>query len=319
MTQSIRDVLNNRPSRPTENAGLLLERYLPELEDGKKPKLNTHLQAVSATAVPRLYPAMFERHYQDVARINGLCTHSHEFRVMDRMIVGLGGESVRETGISLLPLAGVPFIPGSALKGLCHRYMRSDFVTFLSPQARGEQLDVIFGYQRGQMGSQGHITFHDAWYIPGSAPGNQPIARDRMTPHHADYYTSQGRAGQPGDFDQPTPVDFLSAVGCYLVAISAPDEGWAHTVMSVVASALWQIGIGAKTSSGYGRLQLQEEDDLTTFIRQQPATRIRDRHDVFARHVAGGQNFEHIRRRRTLAERYWSAVDYNPASMTNLD
>src|SRR5207302_10163433 len=44
--------------------------------------------------------------------------------VKGRMIIGLGDESVLETAITLHRTYGVPYIPGSALKGLAAAYVR---------------------------------------------------------------------------------------------------------------------------------------------------------------------------------------------------
>jgi len=43
-----------------------------------------------------------------------------------RIVIGLGGESVLETDITLHHLYGIPFIPGSALKGLTRAYVTGE-------------------------------------------------------------------------------------------------------------------------------------------------------------------------------------------------
>jgi CRISPR-associated protein Cmr6 len=42
--------------------------------------------------------------------------------VQGRLIVGLGGDNVLETGLTLHHTYGVPLIPGNALKGLAAHY-----------------------------------------------------------------------------------------------------------------------------------------------------------------------------------------------------
>lgn len=80
---------------------------------------------------------------------------------------------------------GVPFIPGSALKGLAaayaHRYLEGD--TWCKPPLQQAETiaekpltahEILFGSTR----SAGFVTFFDAlyMYIPGSVGDNRPLA-----------------------------------------------------------------------------------------------------------------------------------------------
>ena len=73
-----------------------------------------------------------------------------------------------------------------------------------------------------------------------------------ITVHHPDYY--QGDQA-PADWDNPTPVPFLSATGVYLLAL-AGDPQWVEAAYKILALALCEEGVGAKTSSGYGRMTI---------------------------------------------------------------
>src|SRR5205085_8112131 len=87
---------------------------------------------------------------------------THRAQVKGRMIVGLGSESVLETSISLHRTYGVPYIPGSALKGLAANYasLRLDE----DWQKGGKYYKIVFG----DTDDAGYITFFDALYIPRS-------------------------------------------------------------------------------------------------------------------------------------------------------
>jgi hypothetical protein len=111
---------------------------------------------------------------------------------------------------------------------------------------------VLFGTTE----SAGYITFFDALYVPGSGHAGQPLWPDVMTVHHPDYYGNQDRP--PADWDNPNPVSFLSATGDYLIALAGPDQ-WVATAFEILQLALAEMGIGAKTASGYGRLKLEYE------------------------------------------------------------
>src|SRR6266699_2079206 len=56
-----------------------------------------------------------------------------------RMVIGLGGESVLETDITLHHLYGIPFIPGSALKGLTRAYVSAEYKQYYIPETQPEE------------------------------------------------------------------------------------------------------------------------------------------------------------------------------------
>lgn len=49
--------------------------------------------------------------------------HSFKMQAQGRLLVGLGADTVLETGLTLQHVTGLPIIPGSALKGLCRSYI----------------------------------------------------------------------------------------------------------------------------------------------------------------------------------------------------
>jgi hypothetical protein len=112
---------------------------------------------------------------------------------------------------------------------------------------------ALFGNQE----SSGHVTFHDALWIP--AGDRLPLDLDVMTVHHPDYY--QGDL-PPADWDSPIPVAFVSAHGKYLLALTGP-EAWVRTAMTILTEALAQDGIGAKTAAGYGRMTVDQPKAAT--------------------------------------------------------
>jgi CRISPR-associated protein Cmr6 len=166
------------------------------------------------------------------------------------MVVGLGAESILETSIALHRTYGVPYIPGSALKGLAaaaaHKQLQDPRWHKTGEDGKiGEWHRILFGDQE----SSGYVIFHDALWVPEG--GTLPLDLDVMTVHHPKYY--QGDA-PPADWDNPTPVAFVSARGKYLLAVTGPEE-WADAAMEILRDALENDGIGANTAAGYGRLQ----------------------------------------------------------------
>ena len=179
------------------------------------------------------------------------------------MIIGLGGENVLETGLTLNHTYGTPMIPGTALKGLaahyCHKAWGGADERF---KFGGECHRSIFGTTE----YSGHLIFHDAWITPDSLIGS--LQPDVMTPHHGDYYSDEKGLTPPTDFDDPNPVTFLSVVGTFLIAVSCDIPGpigdeWAERVFELLSDALREWGIGGKTNADYGRLILENQKEMS--------------------------------------------------------
>ncbi|MFN3267124.1 MAG: type III-B CRISPR module RAMP protein Cmr6 [Deinococcales bacterium] len=237
----------------TAHLGLWLEKYIESTYREPEDKDTTQGELLNATRKNLIqeahqlsvqqsadadYTLFFGRYQAALQSLGATCQAA---RVLGRMVVGLGSESVWENSLSIHRTYGVPFIPGSALKGLCSSYAHR----FL-----GEAWQKGSQAQRsafGETDSRGYVQFFDALPVPQS----WSLEREVMTVHHQDYYS--GKAA-PSDWDDPNPIPFVSATGTYLIAFLAP-EGWQASVLELLELALEQEGIGAKTSSGYGRLE----------------------------------------------------------------
>ncbi len=255
------------------HAGLWLDKFLlnQSTEANVKGRLNRNKQLtpkarlvedVAAIPVAPAYAKFFTRWE---AGLNNLKAKIGTATVQGRMAIGLGDENVLETSAKLHHTYGVPYIPGSALKGLAASYARNRIGG--AWVAGTQAYNIVFG----RMEEAGYIIFHDALYIPNSGPKGfegRPLLADVITVHHKDYYGNKREKDAegnetlvaPADWDDPNPVPFLSATGDYLVALSAiPGCGeWIARTWDILKRALREEGIGAKTSSGYGRMELHE-------------------------------------------------------------
>lgn len=271
------------------HAGLWHDKFLREQEskddsksrqleskDGEQHSPRTVLvKEVAEIAVPKAYNQFYNRWKETLHAMGAKC---FEAKTTGRLIVGLGIESVLETGIALHHTYGVPYLPGSALKGLTASYMqrvreklkKADQADAIAYEQINQAYKVIFG----DTDDAGYITFFDALYKPGTGHNGQALHPDIITVHHQQYY-QHGSKAAPADWDSPIPVPFLSATGSYLVALAAPDlqegrEQWLSSTGFLLEAALKNMGIGAKTSSGYGRMTLNdaEEQELSDEMRQ---------------------------------------------------
>lgn len=234
------------------NAGLWLDKYINEQAREDTESRRKFVGQVSTLPIPEAYETFYHRWKKMLTDCGALTRRA---RVKGRMVVGLGTESVLETSVTLHRTYGVPYIPGSALKGLAASYARQK----LSDEwyKDGEAYKVVFGDTE----DAGYITFFDALYIPGTGHKGQMLYPDVITVHHPEYYQGATGIQAPADWNSPTPIPFLSATGTYLIALAAPElqnaGEWNNATFDILEGALKMLGIGAKTSSGYGRMELE--------------------------------------------------------------
>jgi len=252
-----------------QNAGLELDRYLlrhgQQQPDGEQqsPERTALLNRVARSSVPIGYAAAYHRWEAALGTLPG--AESRIYRVNGRMIVGLGAESVLESSITLNRTWGVPYIPGTALKGLAAHYLNDVLADGDPDLVRQDDLELddhgraptpnVHGVLFGTGVRASYVNWLDAWFIPGNTTDSQsPFLPDVITPHHPGYYQKSARIPQPTDADDPNPIPFVSAGGIYLACLQGPDQRWVDFAFRLLTEALEHAGIGAKTHAGYGRL-----------------------------------------------------------------
>lgn len=180
-----------------------------------------------------------------------------------RLIIGLGQPSVYETSLTLHHLYGIPYIPGSALKGMTRNWLLGE----LFSQDEKEALDdegfrQIFGGPKTNTlkAQRGGVRFFDAF------PLEEPkLVFDIINPHYASYYSDPEGKKSPGDYDTPIPIVFLTVetkMG-FRIVLTAQENSLIQrgkfsgkrilpTAAQYLKEALADQGLGAKTSVGYG-------------------------------------------------------------------
>lgn len=188
-----------------------------------------------------------------LARISG--GTSHFFKTSGRFATGLGREHPIENGFAWHPALGVPYLPGSSVKGLVRAWASA---WSGSDQAT---LPRIFGGEKSE--HIGSVLFFDA--IP-----TKPIqlAADVMTPHYGPYYEGKkddkGKLHPPADWHSPVPIPFLTVADgqSFLFAFAprtAADQADCQQATDWLKDALLELGAGAKTAVGYGRFVADTE------------------------------------------------------------
>jgi CRISPR-associated protein Cmr6 len=258
MTQSRRNVLNSIRVRTNTNAGLWLDKYMDRAASDQAPQVL--VDDVVKINEPPGYHAFFNRWKAALDR--AVMDHDEDKKVivktkqahtLNRLAVNLGSDSVFETSIALHHTYGVPYIPGSALKGLASHFADQNLAGDHWKKG-GDAHRIMFGDQD----NAGYVTFFDALYIPRSGKNRKALWKDVITVHHPDYYQTGDKP--PADWDSTTIIPFITATGSYLVALAGPED-WVEKAFEILAWALEQVGIGAKTSSGYGRMNFKAGSD----------------------------------------------------------
>jgi CRISPR-associated protein Cmr6 len=237
--------LNGAGSASDINARLCVDRVFPagELLDAKTELLKLLLKTNCGIGSDAHKNALNRR-----AHLRQVCELASErFKIGggSGLAMGMGNPSgVLDIGMTLDRTTGVPYIPGSALRGLARAYARSSS----SNVQDLKQVDELFGTSR----CVGAVDFLDA--IPDANCKMKPSV---MTPHFPDWYIN-GLA--PGEWMSPVPVSYLViGSGSFHIDLNgSPDS--CRRAFEYLRGGLDELGVGGKTSSGYGWL-LPVRDD----------------------------------------------------------
>lgn len=218
---------------------------------------------------------------------------------------GLGNEHPLENGFAFLNPYGLPYLPGSGVKGVLRQAARelasgdwgdsmgwSMERAFLLTAGRERiplsVIDALFGLESGDGGAhhvRGALSF---WDVIPQIKGDSLMV-DIMTPHQSHYYQQKrdGKAGgsdTPHDSGQPNPITFLTVppesgftfhVCCDLAHLRqlapelAVDGRWKTLLATAFEHAFAWLGFGAKTAVGYGAMQEDPRAKEREVARQQ--------------------------------------------------
>ncbi|MBK8265594.1 MAG: type III-B CRISPR module RAMP protein Cmr6 [Nannocystis sp.] len=294
-----RDLADAWPDPLPAHVGLWLDRYLVEpptntsQEDKEtKEKLGrTLLHRGAELALDRpdrpalaAYRPIFDRWRRcaEDSSDRGTIRRVIELKTLSRLLLHPStATSVIDGSLLLHHTYGVPYIPGSALKGICRARARRQGLLLPQryegliqgadePRGRNQEprwVTELFGYvEDGKEGGlAGLVDFWDALWIPPKADAKRtkaPLARDIVNPHHSTYYTAKGNERPaPRPTEDPIPTHFLSVPPDtqFLLALEGPAIPGIDNLLDFILDefllpALEFDGIGAKTAAGYGRL-----------------------------------------------------------------
>lgn len=153
------------------------------------------------------------------------------------MIVHIASTGPLELGMALHHVYGFPVIPATSLKGLAHAHRPDDIRIY------------------GDKETAGVVSILDG------LPLDYQVGKDIMTPHSPKWY--QGERDAADDADSPIPIPFLCIKpdSQFESVLLARDKESAAADLEAVTEdlrdALDGMGIGAKTSAGYGAMAVE--------------------------------------------------------------
>lgn len=205
---------------------------------------------------------------------------------------GLGNEHPLENGFAFLNPYGLPYLPGSGVKGVlrqaareladgdwgdAHGWSKHPHPKSLSQGERDlaereglSVVDILFGLESKNGDTEhlrGALSFWDVIpHIKGDS-----LMVEIMTPHQKHYY-QDGQS--PHDSGQPTPISVLTVppgsgfafhVQCDLAHLKrlspklAIDGQWQQLIEAAFEHAFQWLGFGAKTAVGYGAMRSDKQ------------------------------------------------------------
>lgn len=183
------------------------------------------------------------RHERWLARVQQLGGAVLSGRPEWRILVGSGSHKILDTGFMLDQTSGLPLIPSSSLKGIVRHYARA------VEEAPDELINQLLGEEDDENTPPGDLVFFDG--VPTTPP---VVEREVLNPLHSEYY--RGQSAMATDKISARPSFFLTLGRAshftFAVASRSRDSDAVEQGAEWLAQALQTLGVGAKTSAGYG-------------------------------------------------------------------
>lgn len=240
------------------NLNLVFGRLLPysEERDNKDKYLNLVIKEMEKIDNEKIQEKILQRFDENIKKIceAGLKYNKFSTILCWRMVIGLGASHPQDTSMTLHHIYGIPYIPGSAVKGVTRHWVIMDkFDNNEEKAGEDENFKKIFGTQE----KAGEVIFFDAY-----PAGEIKLKMDVMTPHYGDYYSGKT---PPADWQSPNPIKFLTVEKTkFRFYLASKSNNLLPTAEKWLKDALQNFGIGAKTSIGYGYFELGVNNNENT-------------------------------------------------------
>lgn len=205
-----------------------------------------------------------------------------QLKTSSRLIVGLGSSHVLETSITLHHIYGIPYIPSSALKGVCRMVafwkiaenknvinnekelskIQNEFYGELSSDKEILKYQLLFGAQN----FKGILLLLDAH--PVIENNIEIFDLDIMNVHYPGYYGDQTGKTPPGDWENPRPIFFLTLKeGIKFNFNILFDRFRVNSILKMEKEELKRLKIPLETKEIIGNWIKDDEQDLKDLIK----------------------------------------------------
>ncbi len=272
--------------------GMRFGMYLAVWRHNWKKAENPHWQSICQMNNEKtLVKVLQERQGQQVMSMPSDALLMMPARSTAPFVTGMGNEHPLENGFSFLWPYGIPYLPGSGVKGVLRQAVRellegkwSDSlwqeapggeVTIDKKKKNLTALDVLFGLE-SQGGEKEHcrgvLSF---WDVIPEIHGSK-LKVEIMTPHQTHYYQD---GEPPHDSGGPVPISFLTVppgslfpfhvvcdtvrLKCLAPALLQQQGGillWKVLMQEAFELAFDWLGFGAKTAVGYGAMSFDPQE-----------------------------------------------------------
>lgn len=193
-------------------------------------------------------------------------TQAHQLTICAKsvspFVTGLGIDHPLENGFAFLLPYGLPYLPGSSIKGVLRTSWR---------ELHDDQwVDELFGTESQTDSRRGALTFWDCIPEVPAPKGSGGLRPEIMTPHYSQYYKGKE---SPHDAGTPIPILFMtvppnskfvfhaSLNKTLLKSMDSSDGEWKNKLQEAFEYAFEWIGFGAKTSLGYGAMAIEIREE----------------------------------------------------------
>jgi len=260
----------------TAHPGLAFNKYINTWKSSEKERKREFFLSFCKTygkyPDPGLLAQFNERRqkFLKTLKAEGYCVQDLKLTTHWRLVSGLGIPHPFETGFIFDHTYGVPYLPGSSVKGVARAWAKE--VNGWEPDVR----QAVFGPKEEdskEMGrefqpAQGGVIFFDAYPIIWPK-----LEVDILNVHYKEYYEGDK---PPADWLSPVPIYFLTVAPGqtfqFAVAVKpgVPEfirkgaevsdaEQLAKKAMEAIVGATRDLGLGGKTAVAYGYFQQEKE------------------------------------------------------------
>lgn len=228
-----------------ENFSLAFSKLIRKelIESGKEGAKNAFLTSLASYSMKSLnfdaYLSKVNLQVEDLSK-QGYQPILRQYKITtaSRLVIGLGAEHPLETSLTIHHLFGIPYIPGTALKGVCRMV---SFWDIAIEEARGEEIEegeienlqkelyeglifdssssedkgkedspkrVLHKLLFGTQDFKGLLLFLDAFPVINNNASLFDV--DVINVHYKSYYGDDTGKTAPGDWENPIPIPFLT-------------------------------------------------------------------------------------------------------------